>query len=281
MHDREDVMYTDERIAIIGGGNLGTALAKGLVRSRKYSFEQITISDRSETRLEELEKDGFQIEKDNCQAVRAVQAVILAVHLDQADSVLCEISKSLRPQRHILISTVARAPIAHIKAQLGKNIAIFRAVPNIAASVGESMTCLCSAEENPQEAISIAKGIFDAVGKTTFMREEQLAWADPLCCCGIAFFLRAIRAASQGGVQAGFHAQETIQLVAQTAKGAATLLLDNGTHPEMEIDKVTTPRGITIAGLNEMEHNGFSSAMIRGIVMSAEKAATLYTKNEE
>jgi pyrroline-5-carboxylate reductase len=119
------------------------------------------------------------------------------------------------------------------------------------------------------------------MGQTIFITEEQMTPATALCACGIAFFLRAIRAASQGGVQVGFHAEEAIRLAAQTARGAATLLLNDDTHPEIKIDKVTTPMGVTIAGLNEMEHHGFSSAMIRGIVTSAEKAAKLYAANRE
>ena len=104
--------------------------------------------------------------------------------------------------------------------------------------------------------------------------------ATALCACGIAFFLRAIRAASQGGIEIGFHADEAITLAAQTARGAAALLLEFGSHPETEIDKVTTPKGCTIYGLNEMENRGFSSAMIRGIITASEKAGALYHGNE-
>jgi pyrroline-5-carboxylate reductase len=99
--------------------------------------------------------------------------------------------------------------------------------------------------------------------------------ATALCACGVAFFLRSIRAASQGGIEIGFHPEEALFLAAQTARGAASLLLRGG-HPESEIDRVTTPRGCTIAGLNEMEHQGFSSALIKGILLSAEKADQLY-----
>jgi pyrroline-5-carboxylate reductase len=105
--------------------------------------------------------------------------------------------------------------------------------------------------------------------------------ATALCACGIAFFLRAIRAASQGGIEIGFHAEEAILMASQTAKGAAQLLLQNESHPESEVDKVTTPRGITISGLNQMEHHGFSSAMIIGIVTAAEKAAKIYADKKE
>ncbi len=114
------------------------------------------------------------------------------------------------------------------------------------------------------------------MGKTLLIDEEQMIAATALGACGIAFFLRAIRAASQGGIEIGFHSDEALHIAAQTAKGAAALLLNMKNHPEYEIDKVTTPRGCTISGLNQMEHEGFSSAMIKGIVTSAEKASRLY-----
>jgi len=156
-----------------------------------------------------------------------------------------------------------------------------RAMPNIAVSVGESMTCLCSDEFFGPETKEEAREIFATLGRQTmFITKEQMTPATALCACGIAFFLRAIRAAAQGGVEVGFHAEEAIRLAAQTARGAATLILDGNTHPEALLDQVTTPMGVTIAGLNEMEHHGFSSAMIRGIVTSAEKATRLYREQE-
>jgi pyrroline-5-carboxylate reductase len=118
--------------------------------------------------------------------------------------------------------------------------------------------------------------IFDSLGKAVVIDEALMIPATALCACGIAFFLRAIRAASQGGIEIGFHAEDALLMAAQTARGAASLLVEGGNHPEGEVDKVTTPQGCTISGLNQMEHNGFSSALIKGIVTSAEKAAVLY-----
>jgi pyrroline-5-carboxylate reductase len=141
------------------------------------------------------------------------------------------------------------------------------------------MTCL-SSEGGNDKALKHAVEIFNAVGKTMIINEELMIPATALCACGIAFFLRAIRAASQGGIEIGFHSEEALLMASQTAKGAATLLLDMKSHPESEVDKVTTPRGCTISGLNQMEHNGFSSAMIKGIVTSADKAALLYKNSE-
>jgi pyrroline-5-carboxylate reductase len=140
-------------------------------------------------------------------------------------------------------------------------------MPNTAAAVGESMTCLCAGSEH-QIALEKVKQVFDQIGSTLVIPENLMSSATILGACGIAFFMRYIRAASQGGIQVGFHAADAQFIAAQTARGATSLLLESGNHPEREIDKVTTPMGCTIAGLNEMEHNGLSSALIKGIVLS-------------
>jgi len=154
-------------------------------------------------------------------------------------------------------------------------VPVVRAMPNTAVTIRESMTCL-SARPEHAAALEDARVLFDAVGKTLEIREEMMVPATALCACGVAFFLRAVRAASQGGIEIGFHPDEAMLLAAQTARGASSLLLREGSHPEAEIDRVTTPRGCTIAGLNEMEHQGFSSALIKGITTSARKAVELY-----
>jgi pyrroline-5-carboxylate reductase len=151
-----------------------------------------------------------------------------------------------------------------------------RAMPNIAISVGESMTCL-AANGIDGNALDIAGSMFEPVGKTLVLNEDEMIAATAIGACGVAFFLRAIRAASQGGIEIGLQSDHALRIATQAAKGAASLLLAAGSHPEQEIDKVTTPKGCTIAGLNLMEYEGFSSAMIKGISLSAEKAAKLYT----
>ena len=113
--------------------------------------------------------------------------------------------------------------------------------------------------------------IFSRMGKVLFISEDLMAAATVMGGCGIAFALRFIRAAIQGGIEIGFNADDAKIIAAQIAKGAAELILRNNTHPEQEIDKVTTPKGITITGLNEMEHTGFSSAIIKGVLASYNK----------
>jgi pyrroline-5-carboxylate reductase len=150
-------------------------------------------------------------------------------------------------------------------------------MPNTAIAIGESMTCIASDNANENNLAEVSK-MFKTVGEVIQINEELMTSATALCACGVAFFLRAVRAASQGGVEIGFHAEDALRMAAQTAKGAAALLLELKSHPEHEIDKVTSPKGCTIAGLNEMEHQGFSSSMIKGIKLSAQKAGELYVK---
>jgi pyrroline-5-carboxylate reductase len=268
-------------IAIIGGGNLGIAIAKGLIASELLAPYNITITRRRTGLLAELAKHGVKVSADNRAATRTASIVILAVQPQQVNDILAEIKDDIDPEKHIVISVISGASISEITTVLGKNVPVVRAMPNTAIAIRESMTCLAAASEH-QSALGIAQQIFDTVGATVVIHEEQMTSATALCACGIAFFLRAIRAASQGGIEIGFHADEAIKMAAQTARGAASLLL-SGSHPESEIDKVTTPRGCTIAGLNEMEHQGFSSAMIRGITTASDKAMNLYvakpTKN--
>jgi pyrroline-5-carboxylate reductase len=179
----------------------------------------------------------------------------------------------------MVISIVTGVSTEQIMGQIGQEIAVVRAMPNTAIAVRQSMTCLASDRAN-RHAIDVARSIFDTVGRTLVIDEELMSAATALVACGIAFFLRAIRSASQGGIEIGFHSEEALAMAAQTAKGAASLLLTTKNHPEYEIDRVTTPRGCTIAGLNQMEHEGFSSAMIKGITVSADKASRLYASGK-
>ena len=272
---------TSNRIAIIGGGNLGTAIARGLISSGERLADTITITRRSDQALEALQREGFTTTTDNVAAIDGAAIVLICVRPKQMDAVLYQLAGNLDPQRHVLVSTVSDVWIEDIQKHVGVSIPVIRAMPNIGVAVSASMTCLSCLASSPAIAKDLASELFSHLGRVEFIEEEQMSPATALCACGVAFFLRAIRAASQGGVQVCFHADEAIRLAAQTAKGAAELILASGQHPESLIDTVTTPLGITIAGLNEMEHHGFGSAMIRGIVVSAEKAGNLYSANQD
>ena len=271
-------LHQNEHVAIIGAGNIGSAIAKGLAAVGRFKPEQITLTRRKIHLLESYREKGYVIHRENREAVRQAGIIIVAVEPRQIDGVLSEIAPELDPARHLVISVVSGVRMDRIQSKVGEAIPVVRAMPNTAVAIGESITCLTSADER---ALSAARALFDSVGRTLVIDEEQMVAATSLGACGIAFFLRAIRAASQGGIEIGFQSKEALLIAAQTARGAASLMLSQDNHPESEIDKVTTPRGCTISGLNQMEHEGFSSAMIKGIVTSAEKASRLYSPGNE
>ncbi|SDX76073.1 pyrroline-5-carboxylate reductase [Lutibacter oricola] len=259
------------KIAILGTGNLGYSIAMGILSQDNFNLKNLYLTKRNVDSLKKWDKlPNVKISTDNKKAVRFSDVIILAVQPKQLQGVLEEIKPQLNLKRHTVISVVTGRKINEIESIIGNEISIIRSMPNTAISVGQSMTCL-SANEKGKENIEIAKSIFNSLGKTMCIEERLMQAATVICASGIAFWMRLIRASTQGAVQLGFDAEEAQELSMQTALGAASLLLKSGNHPEEEIDKVTTPNGCTIEGLNEMEHQGLSSSLIKGVKASFEK----------
>lgn len=258
-----------EKITIIGGGNLGTSIAKGLLNSGFYESKDLTITKRNIEVLKVFAEKGVTVTSDNLQAIKTAQWIILAVKPYQIEGISKEIAPFLTKDQKI-ISVITGVFIDELKEMLGSRCPIYRAMPNTAIAIGESMTCI-SFKESTAENQEFVEKLFNNLGKTVILEENLMDAATVLAACGTAFAMRFIRANIQGGIEIGFSAQTASLIAAQTIKGAAQLLLTNHTHPEHEIDKVTTPKGCTIAGLNEMEHQGFSSSLIKGIGVSYRK----------
>jgi pyrroline-5-carboxylate reductase len=264
-----------KKITIIGSGNIGLSLANGLVNKGYSKPADITLTRRNLKLMNDEVAAGFNVSDNNIVAIYDADIVVLAVLPQQLKKVLEEIASSINPEKQLVISVVSGVSCADVRQELGNNVQVIRAMPNTAIAIGQSMTCIAS-DNAGENNMKLVTSIFENVGAVVTINEDLMTSATALCACGIAFFLRSIRAASQGGVEIGFHAHDALKMAVQTAKGAADLLLITQTHPEGEIDKVTSPKGCTIAGLNEMEHNGFSSAFIKGIKLSALKAGGLY-----
>ena len=263
----------NKKIAIIGGGNLGTAIAEGLIQSGFVLPDHILITKRNLSTLRYLEEKGVLVSNDNTEALRFADMVILAVKPFQVDDVLGAIKPLFDENRHVLVSVVTGISTAHIHGILNKKISTVRVMPNTAIAIQQSMTCI-SARDITSEQLDYVKDIFNQLGLVAVIEEKLMNAATVLAACGTAYAMRYIRANIQGGIEIGFDAATASLIAAQTVKGAAQLLLQKNTHPEQEIDKVTTPKGCTIAGLNEMEHQGFSSSLIKGIVASYDKIAS-------
>lgn len=256
------------KIAIIGTGNLGKSIAKGLITNN--AITSLYLTKRNLESIAEFEgyKNVF-LTTDNKKAVENSDILIFAVQPAHFEDILQEIKSSLT-EKHVVISTITGFIISKIEEQIGADKFIIRAMPNTAIAVGKSMTCLCC-NTNGEKRIKIAEAIFNRLGHSLSIPESQMQAATVVCASGIAFWMRLIRATTQAAIQLGFDAKEAQELAMYTSEGAANLLIENGNHPEEEIDRVTTPQGCTIEGLNEMEHKGLSSSLIQGMVASFNK----------
>lgn len=256
------------KIAIIGTGNLGSSIAKGLINNK--SFTSLYLSDKNMLTVKEFYDEPYvTITSDNLLAVKESDVLIFALQPRHIDKVLESVASSIN-ENHVVMSVAAGFEISKIEHIIGRDKNIIRVMPNTAISIGKSMTCL-AANEKGESTMDLAKKIFNQLGTTMVIPEDQIQAATVICASGIAFWMRLVRATTQGAIQLGFEAQEAHELAVQTCYGSASLLIESGRHPEQEIDRVTTPSGCTIEGLNAMEHQGLSSALIQGIVASFEK----------
>jgi len=260
----------NKKVAIIGCGNLGQSILQGLLNQGEYKPEDIIVTKRNTASLDEFKNSGVQITSDNAKAITESDIIIVALKPYNILEILGEVQSLFDSEKHVVISLASGITTEQICSALKTELPIFRAMPNIAADVSQSLTCISGTGTNGNE-IEEVKKMFDGIGDTIEIEEKLMEAATVLGACGIAFVLRFMRAMVQGGIEIGFSAEVAGRIVNQTVKGAAELIQVRKEHPEFEIDKVTTPKGCTIVGLNEMEHNGFSSALIKGIVASFEK----------
>jgi len=254
------------RIHIIGGGNLGASLAIGL--SKFSSDTKITVTRRNIQQIQYLEKLNIRVSADNNFEISQADIILLTVKPYQVDTVLNEILPYI--SNKIIVSAVTGLSVDSLEKKTDHLHSIVRIMPSIAAQFGESATCISYSEGN-HEAGNKVSGLFNLLGTAIVIEEKLMDAATIMASCGTAYALRYIRAAMQAGIEIGFDSQTALAIASQTVKGAARMTLDEKIHPEQLIDRVTTPKGCTIVGLNEMEHQGFSSSLIKGIKTSFDK----------
>ena len=262
------------RISIIGSGNIGGAIARGLAKGTMFKASDITCTAQSDETLEKMRKidPDFILTHDNVEAARNADIIIIAVKPWRVEMIIDEIKSVLDFERQMIVSVAAGVTFDLLNTYLTKNTdfdclatpTIFRIMPNTAIEVMSSITFVSASKEQTDLIIRI----FNELGNAMLVEERLMAAGTALASSGIAFALRYIRAAIEGGVELGFYPKQAQEIVAHTVKGAVDLLIENKSNPEMEIDKVTTPGGITIKGLNEMELSGFTSSVIRGLKAS-------------
>lgn len=264
------------KIAIIGAGNMGGALARGLAQGSIIRTSNIYVSNPSTAKLEALKTEypEIHITTDNCEVATAADIVVLAVKPWKVTEVLNEIKPHLDYTRQGVASMVGGLGIAQLSKWLDKGCgelpATYLIIPNTAIATMSSMTFIASARSTTAQDEFLLR-VFNELGEAMLIDESLMPAATSLASCGIAYALRYIRAAMEGGVELGFRADDAKRIVMQTMRGAADILAANNSHPEIEIDRVTTPGGLTIKGLNAMEAAGFTNSVIEGLRASTKR----------
>ncbi len=255
------------KVAIIGAGNMGGAIARGMAQGSLIRPVDITVSNPSEGKLRAIKEFNPQIKTtcNNQEAINEADLIILAVKPWFIKEVIEGLT--LQTEKQIIASVAAGIPFAEYEQWIGEKATIFRIIPNTAISQMQSMTLLASHNASKEQEALLAN-IFNEMGVAMLIDEKQMGAATALTSCGIAYVLKYIQAAMQAGVEMGIYPKDAARMVAQSVKGAAELILTNESHPSVEIDKVTTPGGLTIKGINELEHGGFTSAIINAMKAS-------------
>lgn len=259
-----------KKIAVVGGGNIGMAFAEG-VRLAGLAQGRVIIVRKS-NKFSKDERKKFSCKTSSQEAVACADIVVVAVRPKQLEALLDEVKSSLRPDQ-LLISVVSGKKIAWIEERVGP-MAVVRAMPNTAIRIRESMTALAF-NEKALAYQSEVKEIFNAVGQTLVVPEEKFPQATVLFASAIALDMKYNRAKMQAAIQHGFHEGEALLIASQVSKGAAMLLLASGSHPEIEIDKVTTPDGCTIVVIIVADRAGFSSSIHQALGEGIIKSRTL------
>ncbi len=253
------------KIAVIGAGNMGGALVRGWAKSG--AVESIRVADKCAGTLEELvrEHPSLLTTTDNREAAAGADIVVVAVKPWLMPAVLGEIREVIDLGKQIVVSDAANFTTGKLAEALGDGGQYLYVIPNIAAEFRASMSFVAAGEGTSEASLRAVEWLYGLVGDTLVVQESLVGPGMMMASCGIAYVMRYIRAQMEGGCEMGFYPAQARQIALQTMQGAVSLLRETGWHPEAAIDRVTTPGGVTIKGLNELDHAGFSSAVIRSL----------------
>jgi pyrroline-5-carboxylate reductase len=266
----------NQKLAIIGSGNMGEALISGLVCSKTAPPENIICTDIREDKLERIHaKFGVGTSTDNPRAVTEADIVIFAVKPQLMAEILQETADELNLSK-LVISIAAGVPLAAMEACIHKELRLIRVMPNIAAFVKESATAIAAGKNARWEDIDVAMAIFNSIGKSLFLRENDLMDAvTGLSGSGPAYIFLMVDALADAGVKMGLSRQDALFLSEQTVLGAAKLLLETGEHPGQLKDRVTSPGGTAIAGIHTLEKGGLRTTLINAVEAATHRSKEL------
>jgi pyrroline-5-carboxylate reductase len=264
-----------KKITLIGGGNMGKSLLRGILQAGLTAPENLAVADVHAGKLDDLRKGyGVRAVKDAREVVPGSELVILAVKPMTLNDVLDSIREVVRPD-HLFISIIAGVESSYIRDRLGKGNPVVRVMPNIAATVDAAASAISASPPATEEHLAVAEAIFSAVGDVVRVDEEHLDAVTGLSGSGPAYIYMIIEALCDGGVKMGLPRDVAMKLATQTVFGAAKLVKETGQHPATLKDQVTTPGGTTIAAVHELEERGLRAMLISAVVTATERSRAL------
>ncbi|MGV7229885.1 MAG: pyrroline-5-carboxylate reductase [Nitrospirales bacterium] len=268
-------MFQNPKIAFLGAGNMAEALVAGIGKAKLSAPEFLLATDISPSRLELL-KDRYHIQvgAQNLDAVLWADVIILCVKPQVVHKVLTEIQTSLS-EKQLVISLAAGVPIKGIQEKIGQTIPLVRAMPNTPAVIQEGVTALAGCKGLSLEQLKVAQGLFESVGKVVVVDESLMDAVTGLSGSGPAYVYLAIEALIDGGVRVGLPRNIAHILAVQTVLGAAKMVRETGEHPALLKDRVTSPGGTTIAGLQRLEEGGLRATLIEAVEAATHRSSEL------
>ena len=265
-----------KKLALLGCGKLGTILLQAFLERGLVSKDEAIATVQHENKCQSLSDQlgGVILSTNNREAVVDAPIVLICVKPQAMPQLLAEIAPLLKPGT-LVISAVTAATLPFIQQQLGKDVAVIRAMPNTPAMVGAGMTGLAAGASTKQEHLETAKNLFESVGRVAVVDEKHMDAITALSASGPAFVYIIIESFVEAGVKVGLPRDVATQLAAQMVLGASSMVLETGEHPAKLKDIVTTPAGCTIDGILELEDGGLRVTLIKAVVRATHRAKEL------
>ncbi len=266
-------------IGFIGYGNMASAIAKGMLSSGFAKPEALLVFRKDPVKLAELGKEGIRVAASNEEVVRGADIVIVAVKPHLFASVLPPLRNAFAAGKPLVISVAAGVGLARIAALIGEDIPVVRAMPNVNARIGASMTGLCGNVPAQGEHLEAARALYATVGRTTVLDESMFGVFSAVAGASPAFVFMFIEGLAKGGLKAGMSKREAVMAAAQAVMGSAQLILESGDAPMALADAVCSPGGTTIAGVAALEENAFIATVMRAVEATTQRDAELAAKS--
>jgi pyrroline-5-carboxylate reductase len=273
----------NKKIAIIGGGNMGAALAKGILQTKWATPDRIMIAEPLKERVEHLRgaAHGVKVSHSNTEASGWADVIVLSIKPQIMAHVLDEIKPTLKDSK-LLISVAAGITTTHIEKKVGGSVPVVRAMPNIAAIVREAATAICRGKYATDKDIAIARHIFESVGIVVELDEEGLMDAvTGLSGTGPMYVFQILEGLSDAGVKVGLSRDMSNTLAVQTLIGSSKLIKETKEHPAKLKDLVTSPGGTAISALHSLERNGLKAMLIDAVEVAAKRSSELGSQKKE